>query len=188
VTSSRIQAVVDLDPDDDDDSDSDIDVDVDSSTTEDDGLANTELSASDSHVLVSAQPPDVLLPPDEAKELSGNPEVLLPADVIGDPPSDDCDTPDIDFSFMYRNQVLHDPLWVALDDVKEGAGEGDTDLGGLEDSDDIDELDDDGYIDWAKFEIGGTGELSAWDQLGAGYDREFASIGMSCYKSAQRSG
>jgi hypothetical protein len=69
---------------------------------------------------------------------------------------------------------------VTLDEIEEGAGEGDTDIGGLEDSDD--ELEDEGYIDWAKFEIGENGELSAWDQLGAGYDREFASIGMSWLK------
>ena len=61
---------------------------------------------------------------------------------------------------------------MTLDKVEEGASEGDTDIGGLEDCND--ELEDDEYIDWAKFQIGENGELSAWDQLGPGYNREFA--------------
>jgi hypothetical protein len=49
------------------------------------------------------------------------------------------------------------------------------DVQGIEDSDDEDgEF---GCVDWARFEVGENGELSAWDQLGAGYDTEFANIG-----------
>jgi hypothetical protein len=68
-------------------------------------------------VYQSQLPPDVLLPAHEAENPSGDPNILLPADVIMDPqaPSDGCNTPDIDFSFMYQTKVSHD-LWVTLDD------------------------------------------------------------------------
>ena len=140
--------------------------------------ADSEMRASDFDPgavdpnVVSTQPSDVL-PAHEAEGPFGDPNIPLPG-----PLGDGHDIPEIDFSFMYRNQTSHDPLWVALDEIDEDADEDDTDIRGLEDSDD--ELDNDKYIDWAKFEVGESGELSAWDQLGAGYNREFASIGMSC--------
>ncbi|KAF8230380.1 hypothetical protein L208DRAFT_1378517 [Tricholoma matsutake] len=169
--SDIIQAVIDLDSDDDSD-----DSDVNLSTTEDNGLASAEVDGMDIiNIDINIDAGEAADPIHEAEHPSGDPNILLPADVIMDPqsPSDGCNTPDIDFSFMYQPQASHD-LWVTLDEVEEGAGEGDTDIGGLEDSND--ELEDDRHINWAKFEVGENGELSAWDQLGAGYNREFASI------------
>jgi hypothetical protein len=113
---------------------------------------------------------------------------MLTSDLSVDIPlpseEDPTDTPNIDLSFMYRGQALHDPLWTALDETSdEEVGEGDeVEVRVSDDSDD--ELDEPGYIDWDKFRIGEGGQLSSWDQLGAGYEKEFASIGTSANNPA----
>jgi hypothetical protein len=86
------------------------------------------------------------------------------------------DSDHVNFSFMYCDRVLHDALWDApagfSDDEEFNADE--EDVQGVEDSDDELKF---GGINWANFGVGDDGELSAWDQLGVGYDKEFASIG-----------
>ena len=65
-------------------------------------------------------------------------------------------------------------LWRISDEFSDEEPPHDDDVQGMEDSDD--ESREFSQIDWANFEIGDDGNLSAWDQLGAGYDKEFANI------------
>jgi hypothetical protein len=67
-------------------------------------------------------------------------------------------------------------LWTLGDESSdESTVEDEGDVQGIEDSDD--EWEEFSTVDWTQFKVGNNGQLSAWDQLGAGYDMEFARIG-----------
>jgi hypothetical protein len=75
--------------------------------------------------------------------------------------------------------VPHEALWTIsgeFSDEEQSPVDGD-DVEAIEDSDD--EQGEFSQFDWSKFDIGNGGDLSSWEQLGAGYDREFANIGES---------
>jgi hypothetical protein len=107
-------------------------------------------------------------------------EIPDPEEDEEDDDNEEANAHNIDFSFVYRNRALFDAFWETPAGFSDDeVDEDDEDVTGVEDSDD--EFDEFGGIDWTKFGVGEDGDLSAWDQLGEGYDQEFASIRKSLW-------